>query len=176
MKIDRDIGPCGKSCRTCKAPEACCITLEQWSDWLTADLRDPGLINDAMTPARRMYYMKYVNEDGEPLDWVERLITEHWLEMKRDDFTYRYPLKSNELRSFISDVIKDNLTYRERQVVSMYLGLETGETVSYRRIGEMFSIKPHVVQKIYQGAIGKLKRAITSNPRWRRRGPDGRYT
>jgi hypothetical protein len=168
LKKSRDIGPCGEICKICKVKEKCPVTLEQWQTWLSVDMYNPVSKEDAMTPARKFEYMKYSNENGSPMDWVELLLTKSWIEVRRDDYVYRYPLKGNELRAFMSEIIKDNLTYRERQVVTMHLGLDSGKAVPFSQMSKLFSIKADKLGLIYREAIGKLSEAILAHPKWRR--------
>jgi DNA-directed RNA polymerase sigma subunit (sigma70/sigma32) len=68
----------------------------------------------------------------------------------------------------MSEIIKDNLTYRERQVVTMHLGLDSGKAVPFSQMSKLFSIKADKLGLIYREAIGKLSEAILAHPKWRR--------
>ncbi len=172
---DKYTGPCGKACKTCMTKEDCPITLEQWHDWLTVDLMEERSRDDASTPARKLYYMQYINDEEELEYWIDRLLVDCWNETRRDDYHYRYPIPADKLRPFLDDIFKKHLSYRERQIVSVCLGLDTGERLSRCKVGELFNMSQSKVRAIYEGAVDKLTRAIIKDRRWRRRGLDGRY-
>lgn len=177
MKDDDKLGPCGKVCETCL--EECPITVAQWNLWLSVDMLDPKSKDDAMTRARKFSYMKYSGDEYNPdaaNDWVEALLHSKWKESRRDDFVYRYPIPRDKLRSFIDDILKTHLSRRERQVVTVHLGLDTGKRLTFIQMRVLFNIDSDKLGIIYRGALDKLKKAIKKDLRWRRRGPDGRYT
>lgn len=176
MNDDNKLGPCGEVCDVCDIKDECPITTEQWQTWLSIDVRNPESKDDACTDARKMHYMMYENEDGELMGWMDKLLVDCWEEMKRDDYLYRYPIPRDKLRPFLDDILKKNLTYRERQVVTMYLGLDTGRKLSFRQMGAYFNMSGDKLGQIHRDAIDKLKKAIIRDKRWRRRGPDGRFT
>jgi hypothetical protein len=169
-------GPCGEVCDVCNIKDDCPITPMQWRDWLSVDLRDPASKDDACTDARKVPYMRYENEDGELMGWIDKLLVDCWNEFKRDDFIYRYPLSREKLRPYLKDILKNNLSHRERQVITMHLGLDSGETLSFGKMSDYFNISGDSLGIIYRGAIEKLQKAIVKDRRWRRRGPDGRFT
>ncbi len=159
-------GPCGKICDDCLV-DPCPITQEQWNDWLTADMRNPILMDDALRADRKVYYDDYSDEYGFLMTWMEELLTERSSEEKRTDFFFRYPMKGSELRSFLNNIIKETLTYREQHIVYLHLSLEKVEKYSLKDIAELFDLRYNKVRETYLGALEKLRKAILERPEWR---------
>jgi hypothetical protein len=112
--------------------------------------------------------MKYCDKETGFLNpWMDRLLVKHWSEHRREDFHYRFPLEGVELRKFIKQLMRNTLSYRERYIVALHLGLEGNPPETQAHIGELYNLASAEVGIIYNKAIKKLKKALLNHPEWR---------